>query len=413
MPKYQILRRSNIKKKFDSYEYESTYNFNVPLNGFSDYKEPLIVGDIIGVLLQSDTNTKVQFKTNELYNVDLNLHVEPVFGSYYSQEEHFFSITKINKNKTKFEVKPVFICGKVIQKLIEEKIEKSVQLDINIFANYDRLQEIYIENPHKNNISDKDKYDAFYDFSANNFIEKMTKDKLLKIPYKNYKNTLFNIWDKKYMDNLTKVIDYCVLHYPEKMDVIGTIELINQHMNILLESIQDIKTINCDLLFYYSKTASVNYPSIKHNITKLKYMDIFRVYKSDNLTKLVKTKEVTNWSGIIIPENCRNLVCPGNLLRFMVEGTRVNGCVYFTILHKISGKKFLACIKNMYCSLYEDVVVVVDTDAIHEIPVGWENNESFAIYENIQSGEGYALTGYREIKDKELIDMSYDGLIFS
>lgn len=67
----------------------------------------------------------------------------------------------------------------------------------------------------------------------------------------------------------------------------------------------------------------------------------------------------------------------------------------------------------MYCSLYEDVVVVLDTDAIHEIPVGWQNNESFAIYENIISGEGYALTGYREIKDKEFIDISYDGLIFS
>ena len=36
-----------------------------------------------------------------------------------------------------------------------------------------------------------------------------------------------------------------------------------------------------------------------------------------------------------------------------------------------------------------------------------------SIYENIISGEGYALTGYREIKDKEFIDMSYDGLMFS
>lgn len=408
------MRRSNITKNFDSYENKSAYNFNVPLNGFSDYKGSLIVGDIIGVLLQSNTNTKVQFTTDKLYNVDLNLHVEPVFGSYYPQEEHFFSITKINKNKTKFEVKPVFIEGKVIRKLIEEKIEKSVELDINIFGKYEQLQEIYIENPHKNNISEKQKYNAFHYFQVNDFIEGITEDEVLKIPYKNYKNTLFNIWDVNYIDNLTKIIDYCMLHYPEKMDVIGTIELINQHMNVLLENIQDIKTIKCDILLHYNKTASMDNPSIKHNITKLKFMDIFRIYKSDSLTKLIKTREVTNWSGIIIPENSRKLVCPGNLLRFLIEGVRVNGCVYFTILHKISEKKFLACIKNIYCSLYEDVVVVLDTDAIHEIPVGWEeNNESFAIYKNVQCGEGYAITGYREIKEKELIDMSYDGLIFS
>jgi hypothetical protein len=411
MSQYQILRRGLIKKKPEVWENDLTkYNFNTPLCGFSDYNEKITVGDIVGVLLKSSIGKKVKFRAGKLQEQDLNPLVEPVYGSYYQEEEHFFQITKVNKTSTKFVVRPVFIDGKIIRKEINENITKNVDIEINILSPFIQLVEIFIDGPSRNN--QKEIYQVVFDHRIKYILNNVNEIPKLKIHYHDYKNTLFDIWNEEYMDDMSKLIDYYTLQFPEKVELIGTIELINENMKKIYSSISDIKKINYDATFTYSQIALMTEPEISHNITKLKYLDIYRVYKPDPFTQLLRTREITNWSGIILPLDARSLVSTGNLLRFMLEGDRGSGCIYFTILHKISEARFLASVKNMYCVHFEDVVIIIDTGALHEIPTQWEENNSFAIYADITSGIGYTITGYREITDKEYININYDGLVF-
>jgi hypothetical protein len=169
---YKILSRSKIGKEIDHCENNSTYNFNVPLAGFSDYDEPLMVGDVIGIILKSEKSKTVQLKTDNFHDVDLNTCCIPVYDTLYIEEEHFFSITKIEQNGKEFTVKPVFINSKstcpkksidtlkitnfqinheavidkkVIRKKINIEVTKSLVLNIDMFSKYDMLVIIYIE----------------------------------------------------------------------------------------------------------------------------------------------------------------------------------------------------------------------------------------------------------------------------
>lgn len=80
----------------------------------------------------------------------------------------------------------------------------------------------------------------------------------------------------------------------------------------ILEKLGDTITINCT--YCYSKNSHLCAPQISHNITNIKYSDIFRVYCPDPDYVLVKTKHVSNWSGIILDDKVREYINVGNIL---------------------------------------------------------------------------------------------------
>lgn len=232
------------------------------------------------------------------------------------------------------------------------------------------------------------------------------------MPYKNYKNVIFDIWNDEYMLKLDKIINYLQSKYPDKIENIGNLELIKDNMIHNFDKYKYIHNIKFNIDFKYSKLPHLDYPQIKHDITELKYINIYRIFKSDNNTKLQTSSDLVNWSGIILSEECRKYVTNGNLLRIKLNGERCYGCCYFTILHKLNNKKFLANVHNNYCSKYEDTVIIIDTDSICEIPTIWEVNDNFKEFDK-KEGLGYSMTGYRENKNENLIDITYDELIFN
>lgn len=50
MKNYTFVQRSVIKKQIDFFDKNIKYNFNVPLNGFSDYNQSIKIGDIVSVI---------------------------------------------------------------------------------------------------------------------------------------------------------------------------------------------------------------------------------------------------------------------------------------------------------------------------------------------------------------------------
>ena len=413
MKKFTITKRSIIKKGLADWENElNGYNFNVPLCGFSDYNEPIKTGDIVSVILNSDERTKVEFEPM-LYNYEYIIpHIEKVFGTYNRREEHFFKVIKPNKNNTKFKVEPVFLDKKIIVKGIDETIKKEIELDASLFDTIDRLTEILVNKPTQFNISEE--YKQIYDFQVNHIISDRTTKEYPKktMPYTNYKNTIFNIWNTEYMQHLEKIIDFCKTKYPDKLEEIGDIDKIKKNMNDLVEKYKNIEKIKFNIEFRYLKFPYLDYPKIEHYITKLKYIDIYRIYKPDFNNNLNTSSDMTNWGGTILPEKCRESVCAGNILRIKLKGDRGSGCVYFSILHKVSNKRFLANIVNRYGSKFEDVVIIIDTDCISEIPTIWEENENFERQEK-EEGIGYTITGFRNGQNEKLLEITYDDLVFN
>ena len=120
--------------------------------------------------------------------------------------------------------------------------------------------------------------------------------------------------------------------------------------------------------------------------------------------------DITDWSGIIIPNECRDLVTIGNEVRVGIKSDRCCGS-YFTILHKINNKRFLASLFNSGCNTCEDVVAIIDTECIFEIPTYRDVNYNFKDY-CVSSGIAYGITGFRKQEKEILLDLHYDDLIF-
>mmetsp|Transcript_13519 Transcript_13519/g.14685 ORF Transcript_13519/g.14685 Transcript_13519/m.14685 type:complete len:186 (-) Transcript_13519:3737-4294(-) len=168
---------------------------------------------------------------------------------------------------------------------------------------------------------------------------------------------------------------------------------------------------------------------------------------------------VTDWCGILLPPTIRSELQPGDHVRVLIsdrveekkEDERIqeermklidkmrkekeseqekeekgeeeidlpviprrcysDRVIYFQILLHLTGSKYLASLENRYLSEYEDLILVIDSNAISEIPLSWSENPNFRRYEKmIEDGEierkGYTMTG-SEAMDKnnyQLID---------
>jgi hypothetical protein len=183
---------------------------------------------------------------------------------------------------------------------------------------------------------------------------------------------------------------------------IGTYEKIVGEFNALVETVKGIlpERVKTAVWYDFWRTACLAPPEIDaESISRLKKIEIFRVYKADPDYALSATKTVTNWGGIILPEKIRTELRPGNLVRVSLrvkedsEEKNWGNVIYFTLLLQLTPYRHLATIRNMYMSEYEDIILVIDSRAVTEIPVGWEMNENLAEYREIRRGKGFGITG--------------------
>lgn len=85
--------------------------------------------------------------------------------------------------------------------------------------------------------------------------------------------------------------------------------------------------------------------------------------------------------------------------------------VYFQLLRRLDAHRFLACIVNMYLSEYEDILLAIDTRAVSEIPVDWDDNINLAQYRAIKEGKGFAPTGWKAYEEAgQTAPLNYEGL---
>lgn len=170
--------------------------------------------------------------------------------------------------------------------------------------------------------------------------------------------------------------------------------------------------LNVSISYSLDKPACLNEPNIMHNITELKYIDIFRVYKPDPKYFLTKTNTLSNWHGHVLDNNIRDKIRVGNILRMCIgiKGKEGHMVIYFRLLHQVSQTRFLATIVNMYQSIYEDIVIVIDIGAVTEIPMGMKGNENLVQYD-ITEGLRYMVTGNGALDPgAENYDLNYDSL---
>jgi hypothetical protein len=174
-------------------------------------------------------------------------------------------------------------------------------------------------------------------------------------------------------------------------------------------------------------------PTIHHDIKRIKMSEIFRVYRPDPVYALVKSKYVTNWGGVILSEAIRTHITTGNIVRVMFTkhpefqptqyeitqrtAWKYTGVIYCRILLKLDDTHCLACIENMYCSEYEDIIVVIHTGAVSEVPFFFSGNENLvATGLEVSSGEGFGCTGMgaavgeTEGEEEVLYDLNYEKL---
>ncbi len=202
----------------------------------------------------------------------------------------------------------------------------------------------------------------------------------------------------------------------EFIEKLGTYEQIVDHMESLYkyayENLDEF--INISVKYSHHTIPHVDFPKIKHNIKILKFIDIFRVYGTDDEYILSRTKCVTNWIGIVLDEKARTCVTVGNILKiaFYDKIRECNYRRYFNIIYKISENRFLASIENMYGSSDEDIVISISSECICEIPIQWKDNESFQEYDK-SSGTGFITTeiskSFIEIHD---LPIHYDDVVF-
>jgi hypothetical protein len=421
--KYKIIRRIQ-DHKYDICDFVNR-QYDKPLAGCGNYIEDINVGDIIGVKFQDCIKRYIEFDPEAFCLSDYPKSIyKKRIGSYVHVEEHLYKIVKINKTKTKFNIEPVFIDkNKIIVKDVSESFVVYDSFDLNDLRKYTAMQIIYSELNCDFNVSSKNE---IYDFEINKVIDMFKQNKVdfKKIfLYDDFKLCIFNIYDDSYEKCLIEYLDLINNFIKTNIDInidlhkynLGSIEEIKIHMDELYQNILFIKNVNLPVTYSYDTYSHIDVPQIEPNQQIIKYIDIFRVYKTDSLTKLVKTKYVTNWSYIVLEEKTRNYVSVGNCLRICLKYSNIDYRLYMTLLYKVSETTFLACIQNMNGSNFEDIVLVIDISNISEIPTIFEMNNSIPEYKKyvIENQNKVIQLGIHLPLDNniETMDMNYHDFI--
>ena len=443
---YKLIKRSSTPKTGDCSIDFGNRRYNTPLCGCSNYDGVLEVGDIVGIKMSSNTCLSTTFSSSSLLlsSEQVLALMPPHYGHYRPVEEHLFKITKVRK-PSKYDVVPYFIDGnKVISKEINESYSSNWDVPVSAVDKFTLCNELFCEKRIHGNITIDEKYDCFSSYRAKKLegiLESVIDEGQLEpsivksirgsLPFKgNWTKTMFDLrtdrdtishfYDVviKYMHILTTCLD------ESQISDIGSFDKIEEHMDsiyaqaLVCIGAQTVRENGVNHQFQQSSQLSV--PIIVHTIDRIKYNDIFRVYKSDPRYCLHRAKYTSSWCGVIVDDSIRNHFEPGNIVRLIfgenpsaveetaaIIATNVTtttttttksyqfcNVIYCRLLKRVDNERFLACIENMYCSEYEDIVLVVHTAAVSEIPFDFSGNENLvATGLNCSSGQGFGVTG--------------------
>jgi hypothetical protein len=278
----------------------------------------------------------------------------------------------------------------------------------------------------------------------------ITKSLQKVLPFKNSRYTIIDTENEKELEDLDRfyqsLMDYrdLIINYlgEEQLAHFGTLDALKENNHRLYEQIVSLlpaKVADC-VDNSFSMDCQLSLPNIIHDITVLKLSQIFRVYRPDSHYFMKRCETVTDWGGMIIPEDVRYQLQPGNIVRLYM-GEKLSGeelaekkwpwktVIYFQLLAAIPPSatfdqvtqsflsndeciavdiaskptKFLASLINMYMSEYEDIVTVLDVHAISEIPVSWQENINLQIPRYLDPPErvGYSMTGLGATKETD------------
>jgi hypothetical protein len=400
--KIKYIRRSDTVSPTDDTVFRCQgSNYKVPMCGCSNYVNPITVGNIVGVVMKSYDKTMVEFTGHSHLLLDKNNRTNStnemlkIDGTTQLVEEHLFKITKV-LTQSKFKAHQVFLdSDKIIRKYVSEDFDKLLNVpvdDVNIIEHICESKGVDV---------------TFNEYNARRFVQSLEdgtiSDKTV-VPIKCYTDMLFDLsyisterkcsvaeFYQKVSEHMQIIID---TFGQSVYDAMGNIELVTKHMNDTIDQFKiNNPVVPINVTFSCRQYAVLALPTISHNLIELSYVNIFRVYSCNNDFKFVKTNHVTNWSGILLSDDVKSHVQVGNVLRMSMKDKQWEYLPYFRTILQISPMEFLATVENHYTCEYEDIIVLLNTNAITEIPTTWEGNENFASYDKV-IGEGFGTTGH-------------------
>ncbi len=414
-----------MKKSEDISFYFKDRNYDYPLCGFSDYKDQLNAGDIIGVIIKDNNLTEENYP-NVFFNIvkkeklkDL-VNLYPKKFQYNRIEEHMFKISEISQEGL-LSIVPVFIEeNKVITKNL------FVYENVNLFISKDFLDEDLYLNDKKffsnagfdylmfekvkkflakfekykkldNNL--KYQYKFFCEKTEYEKLSDKERNKAICIPYENYKSLFFNIYNQyfkiffSFLDENLELLKE--LFGKDIFNYLGTTKEIIENCENILKTILD-KEVYYEGYYYCTKIQNLENSKFDLTINKINIKNVFRVYKSDPnyISKKTKERQLIDWTGIRLSnENLKKLKV-NNIIRLVISEKDNKCCfnAYFQIIKKINDHLFFVCLYDQYTNIYEleDVLIVINSDLINELPLDYEENSNLSnglIYYQIESNQ--------------------------
>jgi hypothetical protein len=397
--------------------------YNFPLVGCDNYYQDIQIGDIVGVLISSEKNYVMEadhknFFTDEGSVSFIENHSQKfksIERSLNFCEEHFFRV--IDTKDSSYIVEKVFLDGeKVIVKLVQDFAALDYDIPIEIINKREYVSTIgnvFEETCYPNPISHLIEL-----LDSGKTTEKKQKNLKRFLKYEDYRHTYFKMTDdelKMFFDCIERNKELIIETLGElNFQNLGTYELVienvNEKINQVFSAITS-PTIPAKIHYPLHIPSHLGIPSINHNIAEISYEEIFRVYKEDPSYFVTKVSEVSNWSGVTLDETVRKYITPGNIVRVAIKG-EYQCVIYFRILMKVEEFRYLAEIENYYLSKFENIVIVIDSRGITEIPLEWEGNGNLLQFD-LKQGDGFSVTGLGAlVDDGELFPLTYSDLSF-
>lgn len=359
---YIIIRRRDTTRTDPTASDFENRRYNFPLCGTSNYTAPIRVNDIVSIKIKSAVKVKVPFiSTCDALSVAPTEILPVKYGSFTPKEEHLFRIVKIH-TPSKFDALPIYIDGdKIIAKEVYEYYSTVESVPVSMIKRESLLDilteergcyfainneflvkhESFLKENQLDSITSR-RLKSWVDFiqevhgkSSENCEspanEEKTRKKLLRLlPYTNHRGLLYPIEDEddlvilreffevneKFRDFITSIIG------EEAFAAFGSYDQILNNLNQLYEALVALLGDHVDIRVSHTYecrsklSKSLILPDLLpvNETKKLKYVDIFRVFKEDITRCLVFTETVTNWYGVMLPSEVRQELTVGNLV---------------------------------------------------------------------------------------------------
>lgn len=420
---FKILSRKDrapILSEYDTVVGLNTKNFNEPLCGFSNYTEDIPLGTVVGVQLQTNEITKLNYEASfclkeEIKNEITITHFEDDQNEkavycpekileYQNIYEYFFKITGFDPENNIYSIEPVFLHeNKVLCKGIKLSLDENVPMKAEFFFERASVVTRYFDHLKRIGKSTRN-FKEFYfsEIREENFIDlkgkigtigrKEMKNKLINnvLPFTgNYRNVVIleepaNLEGlKKFFAVLEENSSFFESILGRKMvENLGSEQMIRENFEKLYnEAVSETNGISSVEIYFSLLISEALVPSTL-NVSELKSIkrnDVFRVYLDDPVYNLVPSTRVTDWNFIKISPAILGYLQPGNIVRVLIgtnDGPGVFNKDYVVILDRIDSNSFFASHFDMYSNNDENILLVITVDSIIEIPLTWEDNEN-------------------------------------